>query len=63
MSTSLWVLNRFVAPFFCGFCMAAAATASDPVAVAFLLGCAGVFAFLGFELGSKILARFNRQPS
>lgn len=61
MSTSLWVLNRIVAPFFCGFCMAAATTVNDPYAVAFLIGYAGVFAFLSFELGSRIRARFNRR--
>lgn len=63
MSTSLWFLNRFFAPFFCGFCMAAATTVENPLAVAFLVGYAGFFAFLSFELGSWLLARFNRKTA
>ena len=63
MSTSLWFLNRFVAPFLCGFCMAAASTVTDPFAMAFLVGYAGVFAFLSFELGSRMLARLSRRAA
>ena len=61
MTRLLWVLNRIVAPFFCGFCMAAATAVDDPYAVTFLIGYAGVFAFLSFELGSRIRARFTRR--
>jgi hypothetical protein len=60
MSKCLWVLNRCVAPFFCGICMAAATTVDTPVAVASLVGCAGVFAFLSFGLDSATIARFVR---
>ena len=62
MSTSLKVLNRTVAPFFCGVCMAAATMVNEPGAVALMLGFAGLFAFIGLELGSKLLARFSRRP-
>jgi hypothetical protein len=60
MSKCLWVLNRCVAPFFCGVCMAAATTVDTPVAVASLVGCAGVFAFVSLELGSGMIARITR---
>jgi len=60
MSKYMWFLNRCVAPFFCGICMAAATTVDNPVVAAYLVGFAGVFAFIGFELGSVMIARFTR---
>lgn len=63
MSMSLWVLNRFVAPFLCGFCMAAASVVHDPYAIAFFVGYAGAFAFLSFEMGTRIAARFARRTA
>jgi len=56
----MWVLNRCVAPFFCGVCMAAASSVDTPGAAASLIGFAGVFAFLSFGLGSAAIARFSR---
>lgn len=63
MSTSLWFLNRIVAPFLCGFCLAAPTAVRDPYAIAFFVVYAGTFAFLGFELGSRTLARFKQRTA
>jgi len=63
MSKCMWFLNRCVAPFFCGICMAAATTVDNPVAAASLVGFAGVFAFISFELGSVMIARCFRRAA
>ena len=55
MSTLLFVLSRYVAPFASGLFMAAATAVDDPMAVVCLVGFAGVFAFFSFEVGSRMI--------
>ncbi len=59
MSTVLLVLNRYVAPFASGLCMAAATAVDKPVAVAAFVGLAGLFAFYSFDAGGRMIERIT----
>ena len=59
MSTMLFVLNRYIAPFAFGICMAALATVDAPISVACYVGLAGVFAFLSFKVGNRMIERIT----
>jgi len=59
MSTVLTVINRYVAPFASGMCMAAATAVDQPVALAALIGLAGIFAISGLEADTRFFERLT----
>ncbi len=59
MSSVLYLVNRYVAPFASGLCMAAATAVDGSMAAAALIAFAGMFAFLSLEAGSRMMARLT----
>jgi hypothetical protein len=57
MTTVVFVLQRYLAPFAMGICMAAAATVDDEIAVVALLGVAGILAYLSSSSGGRAVMR------
>ncbi len=58
---SIWVsvLNRYVAPFFVGVCMAAVTVVSDLASVVVLFSLAGALAYFSFPAGGRMIARLT----
>ena len=59
MGNFVSVLNRYVAPFCIGVCMAAVTVVSDLASVVALLSLAGAFGFFSFPAGGRIIARLT----
>jgi len=56
----LWMLNRCVAPFLAGCCLFTAAGATSLGAAVTLVGFAGLFACISFEIPSRMAASMKR---
>jgi hypothetical protein len=62
----LWMLNRCVAPILAGCCIFSVATAENLGAAMWLVGFAGLFACISFEVPSRVVAwmkRTERSPA
>ena len=59
MSSVLYLVNRYVAPFASGLCMAAATAVDSSMTAAGLIAFAGIFAFFSLEAGSRMMPRLT----
>jgi hypothetical protein len=59
MSKFANVLNKYVAPFFVGVCMAAVTVVGDLASVVGLISLAGALSYFSFPAGGRMIARFT----
>ncbi len=59
MTIVLKSLNRYVAPFFVGVCMAAASVVGDMASILALLAAGGAFGFFSLPAGGRVIARLT----